>query len=513
MFNTRFLIFLIALLLIACKADELEVDGAQDSASQPNGAAAALSEAEYSALTPEQQYQVANKLVGSFYKGVPAIDFFKFDDDISNLKVSGGKEFLSKTRAELSQTINNKERITEEGIPDKDGLVQALERRYDFNEERRPTAEPLAAIREFPISRDSFEIWMAYVLANTILFSPAQEIDSAGYIDVQRIHSGLVKAMSKDVSVRNIILTHMKSQANWRRFRSPEDNTREMIEIYLGLFDKDADVPKASIACKNWYLTSEFLDYELVIDVLNENAVPQQVLGEWVTTCDDFYEVVAQHPLVITRITTFLADIFFPNITAETRAEIVTDIVAQNPVYFSDIFLAILFSREYLLNNERPKNFEETFFNIAERINWKNQTNFLNQLTNPDSGSPNLHKMKQPSMSLKLGRFRNQPLDSLSFATFHEAVRERLLIANNPNSLWGGWDEEFVRDGDILSQDTFVHFLFLSVASRVASDEELTTLKTVFDATNNSEDRNDQTRIVFDYLSRLPELYYLNSIK
>lgn len=90
----------------------------------------------------------------------------------------------------------------------------------------------------------------------------------------------------------------MISQENWRRFRSPEDNTREMIEIFLGLFDQDAEVPKASIACKNWSLTDDEQGYQLVIG-FDENTEPQEVLGAAILSCYDFYQAVAQHPLLI----------------------------------------------------------------------------------------------------------------------------------------------------------------------------------------------------------------------
>ncbi len=493
------------LLTVGC----LNKDGAEDNLvgtgqAQPVASAVKLSDDEFSGLTPLQQYQVANKLAATLYKGVPADEFFDLGRGIDNLKVDGGKNYLSKTREKLT------ERLSGEKL---EFFRKAIKTRHEFNGNitREIAAKPLATIREFPISRDLFEAWMAYTLTNTILFSPAEEIDSADYVDVQRIYGGLVNAMSQDVSIRDIILTHQKSQANWRRFRSPEDNTREMIEIYLGLFDRDEDVPKASIACKNWYLTDDAEGYQLIIDYSNANTDPQLVLDQWVTSCEDFYELIASHSLVIPRITTFLVDRFFPNASADQRANVVQDIVAANPVRFQDIFLAIIFSKEYLLQNEKAKSFEETFFNLAERTQWESETRFMRDLVNTDLGvtQPTLSKMGQPAMRLKLGRFRDQPLDSLSFATYHSAVRDRLL-AKTVNS-WGAWDNRFTSIGDFFELDEYIHYLFISVAARKATDQEIQALTGVIEAEGETGKTN-QTRIVLDYLSRLPEIYFYNAM-
>jgi len=486
--------------LVGCQA-ELQDEEGQDNLTRANGAAKSLTEAEYDALPPESQYRVANKLAATLYKGIPASEFFDFGRGINNLKVDGGENYLTEIREGLSERVVNKEYYT-----------NAIKARHNLtNDSRQIRGEPLATIREYPISRELFEAWMAYTLANTILFSPAEEIDSADHVDVQRIYDGLIKAMSEDASIRDIILAHQKSQANWRRFRSPEDNVREMIEIYLGLFDRDTDVPLAAIACKNWSLTDDDDGYQLVIDHSEANTEPQLVLGQYVTSCEDFYELIASHPLVIPRITTFLVDRFFSTFSSAKRAAIVQDIVATNPVRFHDIFLPIIFSKEYLLNNEKPKSFEETFFNLAERTQWVNTTGFLNGLLSTDLGGtePNLSKMGQPAMRLKLGRFKDQPLDSLSFATYHQAVRDKILARTTTN--WGSWGSNFTSSGDYFELEDYIQYIFISVTSRKASQQELETLVNVIEAENETS-RTNQTRIVMDYISRLPEIYFYNAV-
>ncbi|MDH5572557.1 MAG: hypothetical protein OEY89_12380, partial [Gammaproteobacteria bacterium] len=237
--------------------------------------------------------------------------------------------------------------------------------------------------------------------------------------------------LAQNKTVHQIIARHQRSQENWRRFRSPEDNTREMIEIYLGLFDRDADVPRASIACKDLYLSDENNDYELLSTGF-PNTEPQYVLDTFVTTCDDFYDVIANHPAVIPRVTTVLAEYFLFNKSGAERADIVSTIVSQGPTTFQEIFKAILFNKTYLLNNERAKSIEENFLSTAHNMGWKPYRSILSDMTNTSSnlGRVNLNQMGWPTMTLKLGRFTGVPLDSLSFANYHKSIRERLLLGS-----------------------------------------------------------------------------------
>ncbi|MDH5544758.1 MAG: hypothetical protein OEZ43_04145 [Gammaproteobacteria bacterium] len=492
----------------ACQTDALEGLNANNSNFRvTSGAAAPLTANDFNRLSPENQYAVASKLLGTLYKGEPMHEFFDLKKGVQKLRPMHA-DFLNETVAQLNIRLDSR-----------DSYAQLIEEKYAFNATRKPMAEPLAAMYELPVSRDQFEIWMAYTLANTILFSPAEEIDSASHIDVQKVHAGLARAMARDDNIRQIILTHMKSEANWRRFRSPEDNTREMIEIYLGLFDRDEDVPKASKACKNWYLTDDTEDYQLVVDLLDENTEPQLVLdNKWVTTCDEFYAAIAQHPLVIPRITTVLVDHFFPTSTSEKRATIVQSIVSSQPTHFKHIFIAMLFSKAYLLENERPKRFEEAFFGTGGRIYWHANRDFFNNITNLSTSTdfPTLAKMNQPAMTLKLGRWKDQPLDSLSFAVFHKGMREQLLlprVSDKLNTGQRGWAPELLENALFLTGDDFINYLFLSVANRRASDEELKALNDFISDKQYDSNEIRKTQIVFDYLSRLPETYFLNKIE
>ena len=94
-------------------------------------------------------------------------------------------------------------------------------------------------------------------------------------------------------------------------------------------------------------------------------------------------------------------------------------------------------------------------------------------------------------------------------------MREKLLIdrkSNPANNNDGGWQNEFV-EVDLMGND-FIHYLFLSVVSRTATQEELDELNTIIASRGYDKEGKEQNRamIVLDYLSRLPELYYTTSI-
>jgi hypothetical protein len=216
---------------------------------------------------------------------------------------------------------------------------------------------------------------------------------------------------------------------------------------------------------------------------------------------------------LIPTVVSTLVDVFFAGSLAEDRQRITDDIVAEEPSTFNEIFVNILFSKEFLIKIERPKQFEELFLGLASRIDWYANQSFFKNINRQSSNSsfPSLNNMKQASMTYKLGRQVNIPLDTLSFAFYHKAIRERLLIdrKGNPDNVNdGGWQESFIAV-DMVGDD-FIDYLFLAVLSRKASPQELDMLNTII--ADRGYDRNDrkmqQAMIVMDYLSRLSELYF-----
>jgi len=238
------------------------------------GVAAPLSDERYDALPIDTQYRVANKLMATLYTGLPVDAFYSLEPGsalrtrldpamtLSSLRQTLLTELPIAERIALDEAITG-ERIgglSTAGTPDTDDPAEPL---FRFDASERARQLPLARLSTYPWSRDRFAQWMAWHLANTILFSPAEEIDSADMTDVQNLFRRLEIGVRTGTPLRAMIATHQRSLQNWRRFRSPEDTTREMMEIYLGLFDNDEEVPLASQACRDLYLTDEADGYQL----------------------------------------------------------------------------------------------------------------------------------------------------------------------------------------------------------------------------------------------------------
>lgn len=465
-----------------------------------------ITEGEYNSLSVEQKYALSNRLMSALYKGVPARAFFDLSKGMGAPSLKSEENYVSSVEAALAKPL-----------VDKEVYLQKINDRYSFDSSMKSKQYPLAMLFEYPVSKELFDGWMTYRLANTILFSPAEELDSTDYTDIQRVFDRLMEMIGKDSSIEEIVYTHMNSQENWRRFRSPEDNTREMLEIYLKKY-MDEDVPKAAVACKNWYLSDKSQGYQLMRSV-NQNTKSMELLDTIITTCDDFYAAVSKHSSLVPAVVSTIVDHFFASYDANRKKAITDQIVATNPTTFRQVFKTILFSREYLISNERPKTFEEAFFNIAANVDWYANSSFFQDLNKPStvfSPIERLSDMKQDSMSYKLGRLAAVPLDSLSFSYYHRSIRSRLLTDRKVDQLNtgdGGWQTAFI---DVpLKGDDFIQYLFLSTLSRKASPREISIINGVLVSQGHDNENNkmEQAVVILDYVSRLSELYAFSAVK
>jgi len=179
----------------------------------------------------------------------------------------------------------------------------------------------------------------------------------------------------------------------------------------------------------------------------------------------------------------------------------------------------ILFSKEFLLFTTQTKRTEENIFGVAARIQWQPAPAFFDELTNIGYLSPpyvSLMRMSQAPFNYKLGRSPKAPTDTLNFSLHHKLMRERVLL----NQKIGvgdteGWADSFISDPSVsaLSNEDFIHYLFLSVITRKATATELTELTKVITKLGYLTNKPAQkARVVLDYLSRLPELYALQAV-
>jgi len=458
-----------------------------------------ISDTEYDAMSAEDKYALANKIMGTLFKGIAPDEFFDLLMGLSSPIPLDSQNIVSQIEADLLVGINETT------------YRNRVQQNYEFDDKQKPSQYQLALLYETPISRNYFEMWMAYQLTNTILFSPAVELDSVSYEDAQRVFERLVGMIRQGSTIRQIVNAHVRSQENWRRFRSPEDNTREMMEIFLHRFI-DAEVPLAAQACQNWSLVEENREYQLVIGD-DPNTLPVDILDTTVVDCQDFYDALSNHADLMPTIVSTIVNLFFADYPASEKQRITDDILEDGPETFNVIFINLLLSKEYLVSVERPKSFEELFFASADKIDWYANRKFFKYLNRQSNSSsyPSLNNMKQAAMTYKLGRQVTIPLDTLSFAYYHKAVRERLMIdrKSNPDNVDdGGWQDTILSVN--LTGDDYIHYLFLTVLSRKATAQELNTLNAVFASRGYDRDdrKKQQATIVLDYLSRLSELYH-----
>jgi hypothetical protein len=385
--------------------------------------------------------------------------------------------------------------------------------------------------------------WIAYILTQTIMFSPAYELESTHIPNISSVYNRLVNMLEIEAGMRYITYVHMMSEDNWRRFRSPEDNGREMLEIYL--FDtNDLHVPIAAKALQNWKLNSDSDTLEVT---LNKNTTALNLFGTTIYNGDDFYRELVKSKAFTKGVTRRLVDFFFTNYSNSKKATITTKIVSSGPETWQDILLQIIFSKEYLLNTHRAKSAEETFYSLAKKIDFKHHLRTIS------SFKSYLEKMHQATMKYKLGKLERVPLDTLSFGYYHKFIRSEVLLRNSTAdrddySSWSrqGWSDDFLdfenfdydTTDDKSSLKSFVNYIFKSVVAREATASEQKLFRehmiehrdgkelflnefnmfiTYDDAQKQKKGRIDRKRniayVVFDYLSRLEATYTLREVK
>jgi hypothetical protein len=450
-----------------------------------------LTQEEFNNLSQENQRVVANKLMSLLFYGVPKTE-------LDRLLEAG--TFLTTIRQQLNTP--NSDRFSVEDVIE--------QKSYSWSASDRHKEMILSRLLNLQLGKHYFTRWSAYVLAQTILFSPANELETVGASDILNVYNRLVMLMDDSYSMHMITYLHTISNDNWKRFRSPEDNGREMLEIYLLDFN-DSHVPKAGITLKNWRLDRS--ENELIVG-LNQNDVPQELFGTMVTTGFEFYQGLVKSPDFVRGVVTRLVDFYFSESTSAKKEEVVTKIVLSQPQRFEDIFLQILFSKEFLLHTTRVKGVEEATFSIAKRISFFEASSFARTMRD------NMNTMHQGSQSYKLGRSGVVPTDTLSFAAYYSFMR-RYIMGDVKGSLFnewdGGWQQAFIDKSipNTQSVEGLISYLFLTIVSREPSTEEMRLLReyVVSGARSdysNMEDysaRQGVTEIVMEYLSRLSEVY------
>ena len=487
-----------------------------------------LSDAKFNGLSEANKRQVADKLLSTLFFGYPL--------NVLQEKIDSGT-FIT--------TILNglDEDRTDEAFLETHILDDTIYKQVDYNEQVAvDVLSRFFAMKEL----DSYFIqnWTAYILTQTIMFSPAYELESTHVPNIARVYNRLVTMLKEESGMRYITYVHMMSEDNWRRFRSSEDNGREMLEIFTLDMD-DSHVPLAGQALKNWKLDR---DSDTLVVSLNQNTQPLNLFGTTIKNGDDFYREMVKSSLFTFGATKRVVDFFFPTLDNAKKTQIVNTVLSSNPETWHDILIQIVFSEEYLLRSSSPKSAEELFFSTAKKTQYKLRNSTMHEFKDA------LEEMHQASMKYKLGKLKRVPIDTLSFANYHKFMRERVLLRkSNPDKINDytaydriGRDESFIANENFLfdgenvvgSLDSFVQYLFNTMVSRDATPAELALFRTHMltndageqllhynfnmfrtddDPTKQKERREERKEniaiIVLDYISRLSETYTHKEVK
>jgi hypothetical protein len=467
--------------------------------------------------------EVANALLSTLFFGYPQNTLLE--------KINSGT-FISDLREGL-----NEDR-TDKGWLESTIIDPAIYRQYD----RWAEPQAITILTRFYAMQelDSYFLknWIAYILTQTIMFSPAYELDSTHTPNIANVYNRIVTFLNEESGMRYLTYVHMMSEDNWRRFRSPEDNGREMLEIFL--YDQnDSHVPIAGQALQNWKLNTDSDTLEVS---LNQNRTPLALFGTTIVNGDDFYRELVKSDLFTKGVVQRLIEFFFPQVTQAKKDSLIQSIISSHPETWQDILMQIVFSEAYLLHNARAFSAEESFFSLTKKMDFKHNQYTFYHFKNA------LENMHQASMKYKLGKLNRVPLDTLSFAYYHKYLREELFLrVSEPDvyddyNAWNrhGWGQglittenfELYEDNITTSLESFIHSLFQTFIFRDANSAELNLFKShmLYEENNTyyahwafnllttdndlemqSEQRENRresiTYMVLDYLSRLETLY------
>ncbi len=480
-----------------------------------------VTDADYNALSLAQKRILADKLLATLYYGMPLQEF---ESAIaSHTFISNIWNMVHTERNNLSAIET---RLDDNGNEDQEFYF------HTWPSGTKEVSRILARFYVMPyLDRHYVDFWSAYVLTSTIMFSPAYELESSHSPNIDRVYGALVRNQRDDCSIEYLTFLHMTSDDNWRRFRSPEDNGREMMEIYLLDFE-DGHVPIAAQALKNWSLNR---DNDTLVIALNENTIPLNLFNTTITDGFDFYRELTKSDAFIPGVTARLVDIYFPTYSGAQKQSIVNQIVQSDPQTWQDILLQIVFSHEYLFNSDKPKSAEELFFSQSKKTYFAHRRGFFSYFARA------LSEMHQAPMKYKLGKYSEVPLDTQSFLNYHKMIREWTMVRYKNSWSWGWHDTELLFDGIFggyeeeedpyeMVVQRLVDYLFLSTVSRRATDEERSFFAShfidddgeykyefeLFPTDRDSDpldDRRNGAITILDYLSRLSELYRYQKVQ
>ncbi|MDX1320209.1 MAG: hypothetical protein R3207_08530, partial [Oceanospirillum sp.] len=130
-------------------------------------------------------------------------------------------------------------------------------------------------------SKEYFDLWITYQLLNSFVLAMGDELDTVSSARINTHIEKIRTSVEQNQSVKSIMLDYFMADIFWARFRSPEDNGREVFEIYLGDF-RDEIVPPVAKILQNYSFNED--QGTLEIDSFNRNSELQTIDGAQLTT-------------------------------------------------------------------------------------------------------------------------------------------------------------------------------------------------------------------------------------
>ena len=446
----------------------------------------AITDSDLNRLSNLDKLKIANKLLASLYYGMP----YK---RLQSLLDNGN--FIATLKQEMQGHSSNFTQV-QNSIMD-----ESL-----YKDDCYCNMKALAMLYHLKMGKEFIDRWAAYVLNQTILFSPAYELSTVSRQNICNVNAELVNGFSDHYTMEYITLMHTMSENNWRRFRSPEDNGREMLEIYNMDFN-DTKVPIAAKALQNWHL--EGSSNTLIVGP-NRNSEPLNLFGTTIYNGVDFYSGLVKNSKFKQTVVKRLVNIYFPYYTKSQKADVAESILSSNPMTFEDLLLQIVFSKEYLYNSQKYMSAEERFLSLAKKMDMNGEGYYYFVYIRKD-----LEKMHQASMHYKLGRTDTIPSDTYSTTIYKNFIRSYMLDPVRGEGQWGWNPKVVIEDGfgkepkDNLSE--YIDYIFKNMLNRKPLDREKELLTRIIG--ENTSDRLNITNIIFAYIVKLNEFYRFDSIK
>ncbi|WP_086481412.1 hypothetical protein [Oceanospirillum sanctuarii] len=223
-------------------------------------------------------------------------------------------------------------------------------------------------------SKEYFDLWITYQLLNSFVLAMGDELDTVSSARINTHIEKIRTAVEQNRSVKEIMLDYFMADIFWARFRSPEDNGREVFEIYLGDF-RDEIVPPAAKILQNYSFNED--QGTLEIDSFNRNSELQHIDGAQLTTPYQLYSYVVNHGEFMTHIYKHIVKALY----GYEASDVINSMSSKGLSTFRDIYIEAL-THTSLEKVKRAKFPEEILFPALKSFNAHLRRDDIRELAN-----------------------------------------------------------------------------------------------------------------------------------